>query len=107
MLRGGVWDNRAVVPAEWIARCTTPVVPIDDDIKYGYQWYDGAFAFGTAAIPKSTQRFWSAIGNGGQRLTVYPELNLVVAVTAGNYNARDQQVPSRRVISEAVFPSLL
>ena len=42
MLRGGAWDGRAVVSGEWIARCTTPVVPIDDKVQYGYQWYGGA-----------------------------------------------------------------
>src|SRR5258706_4408924 len=36
MLRGGVWDERVVVPAEWIARCTSPVVPIDEVREYGY-----------------------------------------------------------------------
>jgi len=33
MLRGGVWDDRVVVPAEWIARCTMPVVPIDGKVR--------------------------------------------------------------------------
>lgn len=106
-LSGGAWDGRAVVPAEWIARCTTPVVPIDDKIQYGYQWYGGTFPLETPAIPASTQRFWNAAGNGGQRLTVYPGLDLVVVVTAGNYNTPDQSVSSRRVVSEAVMPSLL
>jgi CubicO group peptidase (beta-lactamase class C family) len=107
MLRGGVWDDRAVVPADWIARCTTPVVPIDDKVQYGYQWYGGAFPFETPTIPRATQRFWNAAGNGGQRLTVWPGLDLIVVLTAGNYNARDQSLPSLRVISEAVMPSLL
>jgi CubicO group peptidase (beta-lactamase class C family) len=107
MLRGGVWDDRAVVPAEWIERCTTPVVPIDDKVQYGYQWYGGAFPFETPTIPQSTQRFWNAAGNGGQRLTVFPGLGLIVAVTAGNYNTRDQSVSSLRVITDVVMPSLV
>ena len=107
MLRGGVWDGRAVVPAEWIARCTTAVVPIDDEIKYGYQWYGRDFTFETPSMAKSNQRFWSAAGNGGQRLIVFPELDLIVVVNAGNYNTRDQSVPSLRVITDAVMPSLL
>jgi CubicO group peptidase (beta-lactamase class C family) len=107
MLRGGAWDGRAVVSGEWIARCTTPVVPIDDKVQYGYQWYGGAFEFETSNMPRSNQRFWNAAGNGGQRLTVYPGLGLIVVVTAGNYNTRDQSVPSLRVISDAVMPSLL
>ena len=52
VLRGGVWEGRSVVPAEWIARCTTPVVPINDKVEYGYQWYGGTFAFETPTIPQ-------------------------------------------------------
>jgi CubicO group peptidase (beta-lactamase class C family) len=106
-LRGGAWDGRAVVPAEWIARCTTPLVPIDDKIQYGYQWYGGTFTFETPTLARSDLRFWNAAGNGGQRLTVFPGLDLMVAVTAGNYNTRDQSISSLRVISDAVMPSLL
>ncbi len=47
MLRGGVWDDRVVVPAEWIARCTMPVVPIDEVRDYGYHWYLGRIGFET------------------------------------------------------------
>jgi CubicO group peptidase (beta-lactamase class C family) len=107
MLRGGVWEGRSLVPGEWITRCTTPVIPIDDERQYGYQWYNGVFAFERPGIPLSNQRFWSAVGNGGQRLMVFPGLDLIVAVTAGNYNTRDQSLPSLRVINEAVMPSLL
>src|ERR1700742_2552055 len=41
ILSDGVSDGRAVVPAEWIRRCMTPVVPINEIGDYGYQWYIG------------------------------------------------------------------
>ena len=107
VLRGGAWEGRSVVPAEWIARCTTPVVPINDKVEYGYQWYGGTFAFETPTIPQSNQRFRYALGNGGQRLTVFPELDLIVVSTAGNYNSKDNNVPPLRVITDVVMPSLL
>ena len=66
ILSDGVWDGRMVVPAEWIKRCMTPVVPINEIGDYGYQWYIGR-----------RQPFWAAVGNGGQRLFASPKLDLV------------------------------
>jgi CubicO group peptidase (beta-lactamase class C family) len=111
MLRGGVWDDRVVVAADWIARCTSPVVPIDEAHSYGYHWYLGNFAFETPTAPQGNrprqERFWSAAGNGGQRLFVLPGLDLLVAVTAGNYDTRDQGVPPTRLVREVVLPAVL
>jgi len=111
MLRGGVWDGRVMVPAEWIARCTSSVVPVDEIRSYGYHWYMGRWQFERPTAPRWNRRqlehFWSAAGNGGQRLFVFPGLDLAVATTAGNYDTPDQRVPPTRVVNEVVLPSLL
>ena len=96
MLRGGVWDERRVVSANWITRSTTPVVSIDERRDYGYQWYLGR-----------SEHFWSAAGNGGQLLYVLPERDLVVVTTAGNYDTRDMWMPPLNVLHEVVLPSIL
>jgi len=87
--------GRAVVPAEWIKRCTTPVVPINEIGDYGYQWYIGR-----------RQPFWAAVGNGGQRLFVSPKLDLVVVTTFGNYDTPDQSAPPNYALLEVVLPSM-
>jgi CubicO group peptidase (beta-lactamase class C family) len=111
MLQGGVWGDRHVVPEQWLERCTSPFVMVDEARQYGYQWYLGHFSFTTPTAPRwarsRLERFWSAIGNGGQRLFVFPGLDLAVAVTAGNYDTPDQWVPPTRVIREVVLSSVL
>jgi CubicO group peptidase (beta-lactamase class C family) len=76
MLKGGMWGDRRVAPAQWIERATTPMVDVDELRQYGYHWYLGKFAFTAATGPRWSrsrlERFWSAIGNGGQRLFVSP-----------------------------------
>jgi CubicO group peptidase (beta-lactamase class C family) len=110
MLKGGMWGDLQVVPAQWIERSTTPMVDVDETRQYGYQGYLGKFAFTVSTGPRwdrsRLEHFWSAIGNGGQRLFVFPGLDLVVAITAGNYDTPDQWVPPTRVIREVVLPAI-
>lgn len=70
LLDGG----RDIVPAAWLEEMLRPRVPIADDRWYGYQWY------------LETGGTYAAHGNGGQRLAVLPAQDLVVAMTAGDYD---------------------
>ena len=101
MAGGGMAGNRRVVPAQWIARSTEPVVAVDF-WRFGYHWYVGDAAFGPRL-----ERCWGAFGNGGQRLWVLPALQIAVAITAGNYNTTDQWLPPTRLLYEVVMASVL
>ena len=46
-------------------------------------------------------------GYGGQRLFVFPQLDIAVAITAGNYADTNQWIPPINVICEVVLPSVL
>jgi CubicO group peptidase (beta-lactamase class C family) len=108
MLHGGKVSEHAVVPAEWVTRCITPVVSADEVRRYGYQWFMLDIAFGK---PKGwavgrLERMWMAQGEGGQRLFIIPALQLVVAITAGNYGKEDQGIPPTRVLREVILGSV-
>ena len=94
-----------VVPAPWLEASFTPAVRINDRRQYGYQWY---LSDAILAGPQGQrhERLIAAMGNGGQRLFVFPGLALVVVTTAGNYNARDQGVPPARILNDVVLPNL-
>jgi CubicO group peptidase (beta-lactamase class C family) len=94
-----------VVPAKWLAECFVPRVSVSELQRYGYQWYLGDMEF-RAADEVHLEHWVGAAGNGGQRLYVMPDLDLIIVITAGNYSAPDQWMPPIRVVREAVLPSL-
>ncbi|GAA3131170.1 hypothetical protein GCM10010466_22260 [Planomonospora alba] len=81
-----------VVPESWLAAALRPRVRIDEGSCYGYQWYVGDTWVG-------------GFGNGGQRIHVTPARDLVIAVTAGQYDLPDQPTATV-VIDEVVLPGL-
>ena len=106
VLDDGMADGRQVVPAEWLAECLVPRVSVSELQRYGYQWYLGDMEFRAGGTVR-LEHWVGCAGNGGQRLYVMPDLDLVIVVTAGNYSEPEQWLPPIRIVREAVLPSLL
>ena len=104
LLAEGRWNGQQIVPADWLAAAFTPAVSIPDGRSYGYHWYLGAVPVGDADAGVRWERTISAVGNGGQRLTLLPQLDLVMAVTAGNYDVPDGWRPSMVVLRDVLLP---
>jgi CubicO group peptidase (beta-lactamase class C family) len=84
MLRRGRWNERQLVPADWVAESTTPFTRVTEmnpefrragPFGYGYLWWtwDGPRASGPY------KGAFTGLGAIGQHITVLPELDLVVA----------------------------
>ena len=82
-LKGGVWEGRQIVPAEWVRASTTPQIKSTDSaLDYGYQWWiqpDDSFA---------------AHGLGGQYIFVHPKQDLVVVFTSWLTGSDTEQPPA-------------
>ena len=94
-----------MVPASWLEASFRPAVAVDEDTRYGWHW-----RLGEAAVPARSGRrlepWVGAFGSGGQRLYVVPGLELVVAITAGNYNQPDLRPMPLKLWRDIVLPSL-
>jgi CubicO group peptidase (beta-lactamase class C family) len=77
---GGLWRGQRIVPQDWVARSTAPLVRTSERSSDGYAWHLHTLESGGGAW-----REYEANGNGGQLLIVVPDLELVVVFTAGNY----------------------
>ena len=102
VLQRGQWGEQQIVPVAWLQEATSPHVQADQFRRYGYLWWLGDASFGDAQTP------WVAgFGKGGQRLFIVPDLELVVVVTAGNYNDPEQRRLPTAVLSQFVLPALV
>ncbi len=78
LLQGGTFRGGQVLPPEWVAMATSPLVPsvgesIDWDLGYGYQFWMSTFGF-------------RADGMFGQFCIVLPGDDAVIAITASVQN---------------------
>jgi len=106
VLGGGRWDGRQVIPGEWLAASFTPAVSMPDGRRYGYHWYLGRVPMDDGVGGVRWEAMVNAVGNGGQRLFLLPQFDLVVVVTAGNYDMADGWRPSMVVLRDVLLPAL-
>ena len=81
-LQGGVWEGRQIVPTEWVEASVAPAY-------YGYHWW------------RLSSGGYAALGYGGQRIAVVPDLELVVVIT-GDFS----DVTSRHLVDALVIPAV-
>jgi CubicO group peptidase (beta-lactamase class C family) len=101
----GIWNGQQIVPAAWIDQSTAPRLQaigyFGGLFFYGYQWWLGRTLSGDREVT------WiAAVGLGGQRVFVIPDLDLVVTTTAGLYTSPRQGNAGLDVLYSFVIPSV-
>jgi CubicO group peptidase (beta-lactamase class C family) len=79
MLREGRWEENQLIPANWVEGMVTTRVPVNDDEDYGLGWW----------LSRGDPSLFEANGRGGQRITVVPNLDIVVVMTGGEFEPGD------------------
>jgi CubicO group peptidase (beta-lactamase class C family) len=73
----GRWQGRQIVSSEWVRKTFEK-----DDIEFGYLWRHKYFD-----VDGKRYNSYLATGNGGQKINIWPELNMITVFTGGNYNS--------------------
>lgn len=79
VIADGRWKDRQIVSKAWIEASTTPKIK-NTEGSYGYLWWLGRSRHNGREL-----QVIGAFGRGGQWIRIVPELDLVVAATAGYY----------------------
>lgn len=80
-LDGGQWNGQQIISQDWTQEALTPRIQESQNINYGYQWWNRTY-FRKDGEPVLE---YDAVGDGGQWVIIFPELDLLVAFTGGNY----------------------
>jgi CubicO group peptidase (beta-lactamase class C family) len=76
-LHKGQWQGKQIVSSQWVESALQSYRKGTGRIEdYGYGWWIGQ--------PENEPEFLAA-GNGGQKIKVYPRLNLIVVTTGGGF----------------------
>ena len=88
MLNKGEWNGQQLIAKEWINKSTSTVTPFETMVErygpadpnglhmsYGYMWW----LFDNYQGKEEYQGAYSAIGYGGQYITIFPKLEMVIA----------------------------
>jgi len=77
-LKKGRWAGKQIVSRRWVKEATRSHIDTRDEAGYGYQWW----------VREDPFRF-EALGRGGQRITVLPQLDMVAVYTGGGFEPDD------------------
>lgn len=100
-LNGGLWNGRRVVSEQWVQASTRPHARVDDETEYGYLWWLRSFATGG-----KTYASYLMQGNGGNKVAVFPELDMVAVLNSTNYNTRGMHGQTDQLLSEYILASV-
>jgi CubicO group peptidase (beta-lactamase class C family) len=100
---GGRWHNRQIISESWVRTSLAEHSHVDN-VSYGYFWWRPWLNVET---PSGSQHVHlvAAQGNGGQKIYLVPQYDLVAVFTGGGYNA--ESTPPNTIMARIILPRLI
>jgi CubicO group peptidase (beta-lactamase class C family) len=98
---GGRWNGKQIIPQSWVRESCQAHVNRPNGGAYGYQfwlWQD--------TINHKLTSLIACVGNGDQRIFIDKTNDLLVVVTAGNYNKWNIKNNAGALVKNYVYASL-
>lgn len=104
-LHGGIWQGQQIISKWWIDESTKSFIsaaPQWLNWEYGYQWWLNTYEFNSQQI-----EFICAQGWGGQKIFIFPSLDMIVVTTAGYYDEPELEFHINVLLMHKIFDSVL
>lgn len=100
----GRFDGQQIVPHSWVGQSISPkaVVPDQQGFEYGYLFWLRSYAHNGHSYKAALMS-----GNGGNKVAIFPELDLVAVITTTNFGQNNAHQNSDRLIEDFLLPLAL
>ncbi len=96
-LKQGNWKDKQVIPAAWVDGSFASHSQVNGT-DYGYLWWKQWLNDGGTRVDGITAK-----GNGGQRIYLFPQYNMVAVITGGSFNINS---PSDAMLIHHILPAI-
>ena len=96
---GGIWNGKQILSKEWVDKTFQM-----EEGDYGYLWEHKYFV-----IDGKQYNSYLASGNGGQKINIWPKLDMITVFTGGNYNSYElygKSTPPNEMIPNYILKSI-
>ena len=100
---GGHWHGRQIISESWVHASLAEHSHVDN-VSYGYFWWRPWLNVETPAGSQHVDLI-AAQGNGGQKIYLVPQYDLVAVFTGGDYNA--ESTPPNTIMAKVILPTLI
>lgn len=100
---GGRWQGRQIISESWVRTSLAEHSHVDN-VSYGYFWWRPWLNVETPAGSQHVDVI-AAQGNGGQKIYLVPQYDLVAVFTGGGYNA--ESTPPNTIMATIILPRLM
>ena len=101
LLNDGRWGEEQILSEEWVEKTMGSYIDspgTDQGQQYGYQWWHMTFPGENGPVRALHRSGW-----GGQELYLFPDLDMLVAMTGGSY---EEQPPTNEIIAQHILPAI-
>ncbi len=102
LLNGGRWKGSQIVSQAWINESTKAHITTGAGPEYGYQWWCGRLSVNGRRI----ETFFAS-GYGGQKIFVFPTLDLVAAFTHKVFDNPLGDIRNLAMLARYIIPAML
>lgn len=103
-LNKGIWNGKQVLPKSWVEKSFSQLqtLPGDRPGFYGFLFWNKTFPING----KDLEAYYSS-GNGGNKIYVFKEIDLVVVINASAYGTSFAHLQADQIMEKYILPAVL